>query len=545
MVLAMAACLRGAVLPMVRGIGLRSRSRSSGWAGRFPQAEDPAALWELLIRGGDAITEIPPERWGLADFYSPDPAAPGRSDCKWAALLSAPDRFDPEFFGISRREARGIDPQQRLFLTVAWEALEHAGRAGGLRGRAVGVFVGSTTSDFSEVLMREDAPIGPHLATGLNGAMLANRVSYTFDLRGPSMMINTACSSSLVAIHQACESLRAGECELAIAGGVNLCLTPTPFVALSKARALSRTGRCRPFGVGADGYVRGEGAGAVVLKRLDAALSDGDSIVAVIRGSAVNQDGRTNGVTAPNPVAQQAVIEAALRRAGVDPESIDYIEAHGTGTRLGDPIEVEALAAGHGRRSRCWLGSIKSNIGHLEAAAGVASLIKVVLSLQHEELPPTLHAAQVNPLCGFDRRPFVPVQARTPWTGAERRAALSSFGFGGTNCHMIVEAAPGRACACERGSAGARAVGADGSGAGRVGAAVGRGAGERAGYGGSVLHRGGRAGPLRVAPRGDGRRCDGAGSRASPRGRGGEWAGDPARGRRGDDRGRGGLDRQV
>jgi acyl transferase domain-containing protein/SAM-dependent methyltransferase len=425
-----------------------SRDRSEipiailGMAGRFPQAEDPAALWELLIRGGDAITEIPPERWGLADFYSPDPAAPGRSDCKWAALLSAPDRFDPEFFGISRREARGIDPQQRLFLTVAWEALEHAGRAGGLRGRAVGVFVGSTTSDFSEVLMREDAPIGPHLATGLNGAMLANRVSYTFDLRGPSMMINTACSSSLVAIHQACESLRAGECELAIAGGVNLCLTPTPFVALSKARALSRTGRCRPFGVGADGYVRGEGAGAVVLKRLDAALSDGDSIVAVIRGSAVNQDGRTNGVTAPNPVAQQAVIEAALRRAGVDPESIDYIEAHGTGTRLGDPIEVEALAAGHGRRSRCWLGSIKSNIGHLEAAAGVASLIKVVLSLQHEELPPTLHAAQVNPLCGFDRRPFVPVQARTPWTGAERRAALSSFGFGGTNCHMIVEAAP-------------------------------------------------------------------------------------------------------
>jgi len=413
-----------------------------GMACRFPRAEDPAALWELLVRGGDAMTEIPPERWGLADFYSSDPAAPGRSDCKWAALLSAPDRFDPEFFGISRREARGIDPQQRLFLTVAWEALEHAGRAGGLRGREVGVFVGSTTSDFSEVLMREDAPIGPHLATGLNGAMLANRVSYTFDLRGPSMMINTACSSSLVAIHQACESLRAGECELAIAGGVNLCLTPTPFVALSKARALSRTGRCRPFGAGADGYVRGEGAGAVVLKRLDAALRDGDSVAAVIRGSAVNQDGRTNGVTAPNPVAQQAVIEAALRRAGVDPESIDYIEAHGTGTRLGDPIEVEALAAGHSRRSRCWLGSIKSNIGHLEAAAGVASLIKVVLSLQHRELPPTLHATQMNPLCGFDRRPFVPVQARTPWTGAERRAALSSFGFGGTNCHMIVEAAP-------------------------------------------------------------------------------------------------------
>jgi len=413
-----------------------------GMACRFPRAEDPAALWELLIRGGDAMAEIPPERWGLADFYSDDPAAPGRSDCKWAALLSAPDRFDPEFFGISRREARGLDPQQRLFLTVAWEALEHAGRAGGLRGREVGVFVGATTADFAEQLMREDAAIGPHLATGLNGAMLANRVSYTFDLRGPSMMINTACSSSLVAIHQACESLRAGECELAIAGGVNLCLTPTPFVALSKARALSRTGRCRPFGAGADGYVRGEGAGAVVLKRLDAALRDGDSIAAVIRGSAVNQDGRTNGVTAPNPVAQQAVIEAALRRAAVDPESIGYVEAHGTGTRLGDPIEVEALAAGYKRRSRCWLGSIKSNIGHLEAAAGVASLIKVVLSLQHDELPATLHADQVNPLCGFDRRPFAPVQARTPWTGTERRAALSSFGFGGTNCHMIIEVAP-------------------------------------------------------------------------------------------------------
>lgn len=407
---------------------------------RLPEADDPAALWSLLARGGDAVREIPASRWNLGEFYAPDPSAPGRSNCKWAGLLAAPFHFDPEFFGVSRREARWIDPQQRLFLTVAWEALERAGRAGGLRGGEVGVFVGATTADFTELLMREGVTIGPHLATGLNGSMLANRVSYTFDLRGPSVTINTACSSSLVAIHMACESLRRGECELAIAGGVNLCLTPSPFVALSKARALSPTGRCRPFGAGADGYVRAEGAGAVVLKRLDQALRDGDAVAAVIRGSAMNQDGRTSGIAAPNPAAQQAVIEAAMRRAAVDAESIDYVEAHGTGTRLGDPIEIEALAAAHRRRSRCWIGSLKSNLGHLEAAAGVASLLKVVLMLQHAEMPPTLHAAIVNPLCGFDRRPIAPVQARTPWTG--RRAGISSFGFGGTNCHMIVEAAP-------------------------------------------------------------------------------------------------------
>ncbi|MCW2306576.1 SDR family NAD(P)-dependent oxidoreductase [Rhodobium gokarnense] len=421
-----------------------------GLSGAYPDAPDPDAFWENLVAGHDAVTEIPEERWPLGGFFEPDPdeaAASGKSYSKWGAFLQGFADFDPLFFRISPRDAAAMDPQERLFLTAAWQAVEDAGyspaRLKAATGGRVGVFVGATKTGY--------ALHGPFRAEG--GAMvrpstsfaaMANRVSFVLDLCGPSVPVDTMCSSSLTAIHEAVQHLAAGTCEMAIAGGVNLYLHPATYADLSAAHMLSPTGRCRSFGAGADGFVPGEGVGCVVLKPLSAALEDGDRIHAVIRGTAVNHGGRTNGFTVPNPLAQRDVVRAALAKAGLSAGDISYIEAHGTGTDLGDPIEIDGLSeAFAGAPGACALGSVKSQIGHLEAAAGIAGMTKVVLQMREKTFAPSLHADDVNPNLDLAITPFVLQRAAVPWRSeAPRRAGISSFGAGGANAHVIVEEAP-------------------------------------------------------------------------------------------------------
>ena len=410
---------------------------------RFPGADGPDAFWRLLRDGVDAVGEVPAERWDADALYDAD-GAPGKMTTRWGAFLDGVDRFDPHFFGISPREAARMDPQQRLLLEVAWEALEHAGLpAGRLAGSQTGVFVGISSYDYSRLQFSDPGQIDAYAGTGNAHSVAANRLSYLLDLRGPSLAVDTACSSSLVATHLAVQSLRNGESEVALAGGVNLLLSPELTVAFSQARMMAADGRCKTFDASADGYVRGEGAGVVVLKRLSDALRDGDNVLAVLRGSAVNQDGRSNGLTAPHGPSQQAVIRRALADAGVSPAELSYVEAHGTGTPLGDPIEVQSLRAvldGDEAPEQCFLGSVKTNIGHLEAAAGVAGLIKVVLALHHEQLPPHLHFQELNPYISLDGSPLQIVSEGRLWPrdGRPRVAGVSSFGFGGTNAHLII-----------------------------------------------------------------------------------------------------------
>ncbi|HYB80885.1 MAG TPA: type I polyketide synthase, partial [Mycobacterium sp.] len=413
---------------------------------RFPgDVFGPQSFWRLLIGGVDAIGEVPADRWDADAFYDPDPQMPGRMTTKWGGFVSDVAGFDAEFFGITPREAQAMDPQHRMLLEVTWEALEHAGiPADSLGGSRTGVMMGMASWDYTIVNIERQAEIDAYLSTGNPHNTAVGRISYLLGLQGPSVAVDTACSSSLVAVHLACQSLRLRESDLALAGGVQLSLSPFTSIALSKWSALSPRGRCKTFDTAADGFVRGEGAGVVVLKRLADALRDRDRVLAVVRGSAVNQDGRSNGLTAPNVLAQRAVITDALRAGNVAPDSVNYIEAHGTGTVLGDPIEFEALAATYGRGdSPCALGAVKTNIGHLEAAAGVAGFIKAVLAVGHSEIPPNLHFHRWNP--GIDPSPtrfFVPTEA-IPWpTGCPKRAAVSSFGFGGTNAHVVVEQAP-------------------------------------------------------------------------------------------------------
>ena len=422
-----------------------------GMACRLPGGvTSPRELWELLARGGDAVSEVPASRWPLALFYDDDLQAPGKTYSRHGGFLAGdPALFDAAFFGISPVEARVLDPQQRLLLEVSWEALENAGLAPDrLRGSRTGVFVGISGSEYLQALLRATGTpgIGPYHVTGSIGSTAVGRIAYTFDFRGPAVAVDTACSSSLIAVDQACASLRQGTADLALAGGVNLILGPEGHVCFSRMKALSAGGRCRTFDAAADGFVRGEGCGVVVLKRLSDALAAGDPVLAVIRGSAVNQDGRSNGLTAPSLLAQRDVIHRALEQAGAAPAEVSYVEAHGTGTPLGDPIEIEALAGVlcQDRREPLWIGSVKTNLGHLEAAAGIAGLIKVVLALQHGEIPPHLHFERPNPHIPWADLPLrVPVQ-RTPWAanGSPRRAGLSSFGFGGTNGHVVLEEAP-------------------------------------------------------------------------------------------------------
>jgi myxalamid-type polyketide synthase MxaE and MxaD len=416
---------------------------------RFPGASDPAAFWQLLRDGVDAIRQVPVDRFDELAFYDPDPSMPGKMNTRWGGFLEQVDLFDPSFFGISPREASRMDPQQRLLLEVTWDALQDAGQVPEcLVGTKAGVFIGIATNDYGRLQWNDLERIDAYAGTGNAMSIAANRISYVFDFRGPSLAIDTACSSSLVAVHLACCSLRNGESTLALAGGVNLILSPAIAIGFTKAGAMAPDGRCKAFDARANGYVRSEGAGVVVLKPLSKALAEGDPIYAVIRGSAVNQDGRSNGLMAPNPLAQEAVLREAYRQAGVSPCKVQYVEAHGTGTFLGDPIEAKALGAVLGVErppgQRCALGSVKTNLGHLEAAAGIAGLIKVALALRHREIPASLHFEKPNPLIPFDELPLRVQTTLSPWPAESgpALAGVSSFGFGGTNAHVVLEEAP-------------------------------------------------------------------------------------------------------
>lgn len=420
-----------------------------GMACRFPGANNPAELWQLLRSGVDAVTEIPADRWNADRFYDEDASVPGKMNTRWGGFLERIGYFDAHFFRVSPREAPHLDPQQRFLMEGTWEALEDAGQVPGqLGGTKTGVFIGIMGSDYADTPMNDPLLVKFYTVTGHSRGIAANRLSHFFDFRGPSMSIDTACSSSLVATNLACRSLWSGESTLAIAGGANLILSPEGTIWYAKAGLLARDGRCKTFDSRADGLVRSEGVGVVVLKLLSQALADGDPIHAIIKGGAINQDGRSNGLTAPNRWAQEALIREACAQADVSPGQVSYVEAHGTGTALGDPIEAQALGAvlatDRPEGDFCAIGSIKSNIGHLEAAAGVAGLIKVVLMLKHREIPPSLHYRQPNPHIPFAQLPLRVQQSLTPWPKRTEPvlAGVNAFGFGGTNAHLVVSEAP-------------------------------------------------------------------------------------------------------
>jgi acyl transferase domain-containing protein/predicted O-methyltransferase YrrM/acyl carrier protein len=410
----------------------------------------PDAFWRLLRDGVDAITEVPADRWDVSSVYDADPDAPGKANTRWGGFLSSVDGFDPLLFGVAPREAVNMDPQQRLLLEVSWEALEHAGQApDGLSGSRTGVFVGICSGDYQRLSPHtlDPALINAYSASGTAHSIASGRLSYVLGLQGPAVSVDTACSSSLVAFHLACQSLRAGECRMALTGGVHLMLAPDNTILFCKSRMMSPTGRCHTFGAAADGFVLGEGVGVVVLKRLLDAERDGDRILAVVRGTAVNQDGPSGGLTVPNGPAQQAVIEEALANGGVSAAEVGYVEAHGTGTSLGDPIEVRALAAalaeGRPADRPVLIGSVKTNMGHLEGAAGVTGVIKAVLAVHHGEIPPHLHADELSPHIPWNELPVAVARAGARWPEGRRRiAGVSAFGFSGTNAHVIVEEPP-------------------------------------------------------------------------------------------------------
>ncbi|MFZ9747770.1 MAG: SDR family NAD(P)-dependent oxidoreductase, partial [Opitutaceae bacterium] len=423
-----------------------------GVAGRYPDAPDLDAFWRNLRAGRDSIIEIPPDRWDHRVFHDPRPGQPGKTRNKWGGFLPDVARFDAAFFGVTPREAIALDPQERIFLETAWQTLESAGYSRpALARRPVGVFVGVMYGEY-QLHGAGDPATGGVLPLSSSYASIANRVSYFFNWHGPSLAVDTMCSSSLAAIHLACAALQRGEAELALAGGVNVTVHPHKDMLLAPGGFAAGDGRCRSFGAGGDGYVPGEGVGAVLLKPLAQAVADGDHIWGVIRASALNHGGKTNGYTVPNPKAQADVVGAALRRGGVAPDAVSYVEAHGTGTALGDPIEVAALARAFGDEAgapeghACLLGSVKSNIGHLEGAAGVAGLTKVLLQLRHAEIAPSLHSRALNPNIPFERTRFRVPQAVTAWPAgvAPRTAGVSSFGAGGANAHLIVSEAPPR-----------------------------------------------------------------------------------------------------
>ncbi|MCB0209452.1 MAG: polyketide synthase dehydratase domain-containing protein, partial [Anaerolineae bacterium] len=414
---------------------------------RFPGGVNtPEQFWQLLRDGTDVITEVPRERWDVEAYYDPNPDAPGKMHTRYGGFLSQVDSFDAPFFGISSREAMSLDPQQRLLLEVSWEALERANLVPtDPINSATGVFVGICTNDYRELLNGNKLNRQHDLygATGNANSVATGRLSYILGLMGPSIAVDTACSSSLVAVHLACQSLRQGECDVALAGGVNAMLTPDVTIAFSTARMLAPDGRCKTFDAAANGYVRGEGCGMVVLKRLSDAQADHDNILAVIRGSMVNQDGRSSGLTAPSGLSQRAVISKALQNSRLASEQVRYIEAHGTGTSLGDPIEIGALNDVFGQRTEpLWVGSVKTNMGHLESAAGIAGLIKVALSLKYGEIPPHLHFQNPNPYIDWDQSPVQIPTDVTPWPAGRRIAGVSAFGFSGTNAHVVLEEAP-------------------------------------------------------------------------------------------------------
>ena len=423
-----------------------------GYGCRMPGGIDnPEALWQLLSEGRDAIGDLPPERWDIDAVFNPEPGVPGKMYSRRGGFICDVDKFDPGFFGISPREAARLDPQQRLLLEVSWEALERSGIAPlSLRGSTTGVYIGQATNDYAQLHVTTGDPTlyDTYFATGTAASVASGRLSYTLGLQGPAVTLDTACSSSLVALHLASQALRRGECNLALVGGVNLILSPEAVIAMCQSRMMAPDGVCKTFDASADGFGQAEGCVVIVVKRLSDAVRDGDNVLALIRGSAINQDGSSSGLTAPNGPSQTAVIRAAFQNARLSPADCSYVEAHGTGTSLGDPIEIQALDAafGAGRSSDqpLWTGSIKTNLGHLEAAAGLAGLLKVALSLQHREIPAHLHFNTPNPLI-----PWNDIKVRVanqpipfPQINGRRVAGLSSFGFSGTNAHIVLEEAP-------------------------------------------------------------------------------------------------------
>src|SRR5215212_3580233 len=371
---------------------------------RFPGAAGLDSFWELLTSGTDAVTEVDAARWSTRFYYHPNRSEAGKSYTWSAGLLADIDLFEPAFFGISPREAAQMDPQQRVLLELVWHAAEDAGiPAAKLAGSATGVYIGGSSTDYRDLRLGDPASGDSYFMTGATLSILANRISYVFDLHGPSLTVDTACSSSLVALHQACEAIRDGHIGTAIVGGINLLLSPYPFIGFSRAAMLSRRGRCFAFDERADGYVRGEGGGVVILKPLAQALADGDRVRAVILGTGVNSDGRTIGLSLPSEAAQSALIRTVCERAGVTPDDFAFFEMHGTGTPAGDPIEAAAVGStlGQGRREALPIGSVKSNIGHLEPASGMAGLIKAALALERGMTPPSLHCETPNPKIPF------------------------------------------------------------------------------------------------------------------------------------------------
>jgi acyl transferase domain-containing protein/acyl carrier protein len=430
-----------------------------GISGVFPGAGDIDELWENLLNGRGCITEIPKTRWSWEEYYGDPVREANKTNIKWGGFIDGVDKFDPVFFGVSPREAAFMDPQQRLMMTHIWKAIEDAGySAQSLSGSKTAIFMGTGNSGYSELLSRANVTIEGYSSTGMVPSVGPNRMSYFLNIHGPSEPVETACSSSLVAIHRAVCAIREGTCDMAAAGGVNTILTPDLHISFNKAGMLVEDGRCKTFSDKANGYVRGEGAGVVLLKKLKDAERDGDHIYGVILSTAENHGGRANSLTAPNPKAQAELLVSAYQRAGIHPGTVSYIEAHGTGTELGDPIEINGLKTAfkelyrttgdsEAKENHCGLGSIKTNIGHLELAAGIAGVIKVLLQMKHKTLVKSLYCDTVNPYIQLQDSPFYIARKTKEWESLKdeqgrdipRRAGVSSFGFGGVNAHVVME----------------------------------------------------------------------------------------------------------
>lgn len=419
---------------------------------RFPGAGDAAQFWDNLAGGVNSIREVPPGRFDWRKYFG-DPREPNKTNSKWGGFIDDVDKFDSDFFHVSPTEAQLMDPQQRLMLELCWGCLEDAGYLpASLAGSDTGVFVGVAGLDYRELLEARLPSVEAHRSTGNYLSLVANRVSYFLDLRGPSVPYDTACSSALFALHYAAQSINSGESGMALVAGINIILTPTTFISFSKTGMLSPTGQCRTFDASADGYVRGEGGGVILIKSLKKAIEDGDHIYGVIKGSAINHGGRSQTLTSPNAFAQSQVIQDAYKRAGIAPDKVSYIEAHGTATPKGDPLEITGLKRAWRYLERhfkvkasegtCAIGALKTNIGHLETASGIAGVIKVLLAFQHRQLPPLVNFKQLNPNIELGGSPFYLVKELQDWRASGPQAlvaGVSSFGFGGTNAHVVLQ----------------------------------------------------------------------------------------------------------